>query len=268
MGRVRSVFLFIWRMISPLIVYEAVSELAFVAMFLLFPSFYDPVLMTAIGALVALIPLTFWYTGWRAKSEIQISPTPSHSMMLPQVLRLAALGMCLCVFLNIIAIYIPFSWDEYDSVGSQIYREPVFLQLICVGLIVPFDEEMVFRALGYERMRSYIPAIWAMVISAVFFGLFHGNIVQGFYAGTLGFFMAAAVEHYKTVMASYIMHACANMMSVLLTDTMVNDLLSFSPPFRLTALVVSGVLAIMLITDIRKEGPFNEETADDSCTML
>ncbi len=268
MGRARTFFLFIWQMISPLIVYELISELVCAVLFLVVWPIYDPLIFTGLGALAALVPLIFWYRRWRAKDRTQVKPTPPYKLMLPEVLRLAALGMCLCVFLNILAMYVPLPWEEYDSVSSQIYREPVFLQLICVGLIVPFDEEMVFRALGYERMRTIIPAGWAVVISSVFFGLFHGNLIQGLYAGTLGLFMAAAMERYKTVMAPYVLHACANMMSVFLTETLINDLLSFRTPFRLAAMAVSGILTVLLIMDIRKEEPFNEETVDYSGSLL
>ncbi len=268
MGRIRSFFLFIWRMVSPLIVYELISELVFAFLFFTVQYFYDSVIFSTLGAVIALIPLAFWYGKWRAKDRIQVKPTPQYPLLLPQVLRLAALGMCLCVFLNILALYVPVPWEEYDTVSSQIYREPVFLQLICVGLVIPFDEEMVFRALGYERMRTMVPAGLAIIISSLFFGVFHGNLVQGLYAGTLGIFMAASMERYKTVMAPYVVHACANMMSVFLTETLINDLISFVIPFRMAAMAVSGILIVLLIMDIRKEDPFNEETTDYSGSLL
>ncbi len=254
MGRVRSFFLFVWRMISPLLVYELISELVFFFLLITFVFGYDTLIFTTAGALVALIPLTCWYRGWREKGEIRKDPGLQYQLQVPEVLKIAAFGMCLCVFLNVLALYVPLPWDEYDALGDQIYREPVFLQLICVGLIVPFAEEMVFRGLCYERMRTVITAVPAILISAVLFGIFHGNLIQGVYAGILGIFMAAAMERYATIMAPYVLHAAANMMSVFLTNSLINALLSYSAVFRMGSVAVSGVLAVMLILDIGKEG--------------
>lgn len=66
--------------------------------------------------------------------------------------------------------------------------------LICMGVIAPLAEEIVFRWLIYLRLRDYMRIGFAMVISGMIFGIYHGNLVQAVYAGILGMVFADFLE--------------------------------------------------------------------------
>ena len=61
----------------------------------------------------------------------------------------------------------------------------LFAQVLFVVVLAPLFEELIFRKLLIDRMASYGGKI-AVVLSALLFGLFHGNFSQFFYAFGLG----------------------------------------------------------------------------------
>lgn len=60
---------------------------------------------------------------------------------------------------------------------------------------------------------------WAVVISAIIFGMMHMNIVQFVYAGFLGVFLALCVERTKHLYGAILAHMAANTISVIRTET-------------------------------------------------
>ena len=71
--------------------------------------------------------------------------------------------------------------NPVESIGLY----PLPLQLLLAGLIAPAAEELLFRRLLLRRLRPYGER-FALVASALCFGLFHGNLNQFFYAFLLG----------------------------------------------------------------------------------
>jgi membrane protease YdiL (CAAX protease family) len=70
---------------------------------------------------------------------------------------------------------------------------PVWLMLTITVVIVPILEELIFRKLLLDRLSIY-GNVFAIIISAALFGLFHGNLYQLFYA-----FFAGLILGYVTV---------------------------------------------------------------------
>ena len=56
----------------------------------------------------------------------------------------------------------------------------------------------------------------AMLISAVFFGLYHGNSVQGIYAVILGYLMVYAYEYFGDFRIPVAIHMAANVIAYIL----------------------------------------------------
>ena len=69
------------------------------------------------------------------------------------------------------------------------------------GWVMPIVEEYIFRGLMYNRMKDYMSANMAMIISSVIFGLYHGNLIQGVYGFVMGLLMIFVYEKYQTMLA-------------------------------------------------------------------
>lgn len=332
-NRMKKLFLFLWRMFSPLIIYQfVVSAVVVLVIIILIGSsmagtliipdgIFDELnnrlslLLTGMGAVVAMIPLGLMYAWFRSRQEAErrlaeereqerrrqeemwaympsfgdqppvsdaaaaSSPVPTSEpdsvpvsepvrlrLNLRQALRIVVLGFSLCICANALLLSVPVSWDSYEEVSEMLYSPPFIQQIICIGLIVPLAEELVFRGLGYARMRLMIPAVPAMIISALYFGIYHGNLVQGIYASLLGLVLAWIMETYDSLAAVYILHAAANVMSVLLSNTAFGIFL-YVLTLRYGLILICGGITIFILHKIR-EDRLNYETSVNCNTML
>lgn len=103
------------------------------------------------------------------------------------------------------------SSQTYQEVADRQYGVTFAVGLVLYGLLSPFAEEMVFRGVIYNRLRRlYNPPV-GIVVSGLFFGAFHGNLVQGVYGACLGMLMAYLYERSGRFLIPLLFHAVANL---------------------------------------------------------
>lgn len=107
--------------------------------------------------------------------------------------------------------------EEYTKTTEAFYSASLGMQILCLGLLVPIAEELVFRGLMYRRMREDTGVVMSVVYSAFIFGLFHGNMVQMIYGTVMGLMLAYVCEKYGSVLAPIAAHIMVNMVSLLAT---------------------------------------------------
>lgn len=103
------------------------------------------------------------------------------------------------------------SSETYQDVAESQYNVALVVGIILYGLVSPFVEEVIFRGFLYGRMRVYMKKVWAILISALLFGVYHGNLVQGIYGFVMGILFTVVYEKYKNFYLAVIMHAIANL---------------------------------------------------------
>ena len=107
----------------------------------------------------------------------------------------------------------------YQAIASQQYAVSIWLGLFLYVLVAPLGEELLFRGIIYNCLKAASGRVAAMLMTAVFFGIYHGNLVQGVY----GFFMACLMiygyEYFGDFRVPVIMHAAVNLISYLLSNT-------------------------------------------------
>ncbi len=103
------------------------------------------------------------------------------------------------------------SSQSYQEVAKQQYGVAFVVGLILYGLISPLAEEVVFRGVIFNRTRRFYGPALAIVISGLFFGAFHGNLVQGVYGGCMGILMAYLYEKSGRFAVPFAFHAVANL---------------------------------------------------------
>ena len=133
--------------------------------------------------------------------------------------KILILGAAVCIFGNNLVTLsgIDKLSAGYEAVSDTLYSIPLTAQLLCLGLCIPMGEEMVFRILGFRRLRDDMGFLPAALISAFLFGLYHGNLVQAVYASVLGFIIALAYEYHDSFAVPILIHISANIFSVVIT---------------------------------------------------
>ena len=99
----------------------------------------------------------------------------------------------------------------YQVTVQNQYDVAFAVGLLLYGVISPFVEELVFRGFLYGRMRVYMPKNGAVLVSALLFGIYHGNMVQGIYGFLMGILFTLAYDRYKNFYLSVIMHVIVNL---------------------------------------------------------
>ena len=90
-------------------------------------------------------------------------------------------------FVELLVMAVPgLMTDSYKAVEQSIYGSSFEIQVLAAGIICPIVEEMIYRALVYNRVKKLAGGVVAAVLSAVIFGVSHGNMIQGIYAFFIG----------------------------------------------------------------------------------
>ncbi len=113
--------------------------------------------------------------------------------------------------------------ESYQTTMEAFYSSPLPLQIIVLGILVPVNEELVFRGLLFKRLRERGTYMQAALYSALAFGLMHMNMVQMFYGFVLGMMLAYLYEKYGSVKAPAAAHIAMNLLSVLATEFKLMD---------------------------------------------
>lgn len=98
----------------------------------------------------------------------------------------------------------------FRDVSQRQFGVAFGIGVILYGVVSPLAEEIVFRGLLYNRMRKYYPARIAIVLSGFFFGVYHGNLVQGIYGTLMGILMAYVYEETGCFLVPVLFHGLAN----------------------------------------------------------
>ena len=106
----------------------------------------------------------------------------------------------------------------YQETVDILYSPPFWKQILYTGILVPVIEELIFRGLIFKLVRKWLPFVVAMIVSAILFGLYHGNLVQFVYASICGLLLAYLYEVFGSIVATILGHMCMNVTACVMTE--------------------------------------------------
>lgn len=132
---------------------------------------------------------------------------------------LCAAGISLQLFstgiLELIDLHNPELLRSYrDMTSSSFSPDNGILRVFTVMFLAPIGEELIFRGITLHSMQrafsfKYSTAA-AVILSALFFGIFHGNVVQFCYAFPAGILLAALTEWSSSLLPGMFLHIVIN----------------------------------------------------------
>lgn len=108
-----------------------------------------------------------------------------------------------------------------NPVAESVNSAPLWATVIFTVILAPILEEIVFRGILCRRLLA-LGEGFAIVLSAAFFALLHGNFYQLFYAFLLGCFFAFVYIKTGRLIYSVLMHVFINFMGTVVT-TLINN---------------------------------------------
>ena len=125
-----------------------------------------------------------------------------HKLNNRKYFSLILLGISIAIFLNMIIFLLLPSTNKVAI--------PVYLSLISSGIIGPIYEEILFRYLLYNRLKSKYSIRKSILITTIIFALIHISSIKIIYAFILGLILNITYEKYHNIIAPILIHIVAN----------------------------------------------------------
>lgn len=106
---------------------------------------------------------------------------------------------------------IPNAFASYDKLVEEANSaDTPLILIVCICILAPIGEEFLFRGvILYYAKRLLLPVL-AVLLQAVLFGLYHGNVVQGAYATFMGIILGAIAYKFQSIVLSMLLHLTVN----------------------------------------------------------
>ncbi len=116
-----------------------------------------------------------------------------------------------------VSMLLPEMSEATKMAMEQMLKGPVWIVLISVSVFAPFFEEWLCRGIILRGLLKKMKPGWAIVISALVFGLIHMNLWQAIPAFIIG--VVLGYVYYKTgsLKLTMLMHCVNNTLSVILS---------------------------------------------------
>ncbi len=137
--------------------------------------------------------------------------------------------------------------SEYNTGMNSLIGNDLMIDILALGIIVPVCEELIFRGLIFNRMRSIMKESNAIIFSAVVFGLLHTVDIQIFYTIILGYILAYAYSKYENILIPIIIHMIFNLMNFV---SMIDGVVDFSATTT-GSLIYYGVCVLFTYAGVR-----------------
>ena len=140
--------------------------------------------------------------------------------------------------------------DVVNPLEGVISNSSIWATIIFAGILSPIIEEILFRGVMLNKLRTYGDKI-AIITTALLFGLFHENFSQFFYAVGLGVVFAYVTLKTGTIKYSIGLHIMINMMgSVIGTKVLSSNTAIMIFGIVVWVCVIAGL--ILFIKDFKK----------------
>nr|WP_302660308.1 type II CAAX endopeptidase family protein [uncultured Clostridium sp.] len=140
--------------------------------------------------------------------------------------------------------------DVVNPLESVLSNSSIWATIIFAGILSPIIEEVLFRGVMLNKLRTYGDKI-AIITTALLFGLFHENFSQFFYAVGLGMIFAYVTLKTGTIKYSIGLHIMINMMgSVIGTQVLNSTIATMIFGIVVWIFVIAGL--ILFVKDFKK----------------
>lgn len=164
---------------------------------------------------------------------------------------IAVMTMCMSLGMNLLINLIDLArfsqgFKENNAMFNSL--DDVTLLLLS-GLFFPIIEELIFRGVIYWIIKRIWSVPGAIFVSAIAFGLYHGNLVQFIYAFIMGIIFAMAVEWYGGVVTAISMHMCANIFILYILKLSCFDITLLKMVYCILSFFIAFILFTILFWD-------------------
>ena len=154
------------------------------------------------------------------------------------------LGITISLIYNIILFYLNNKFNFTNN--FEISNIPLIIQIISSGILGPILEELVFRGIVYNKLKTFNKPKTSMILTSIIFALFHSDIVNVIYAFIVSFVLIYLYEKYKSLKAPILMHIFLNTTIILMLNLIIKNFIVFNLYLLIVSIIILLVLKIYL----------------------
>lgn len=214
---------------------------------------FAPIYIQTISYPLLFIPAMMLASSQSRRNVFRIEPKPMDRpeqwKALPALL--AVVGMLgLAFLLDSLNYVMPEPSADIKAAMEILAGGPIFVSLLCTAVFAPFFEEWLFRGIVLRGLLRKLKPVWAILLSAVVFGLFHMNLWQAIPAALMGLLLGYVYWKTGSLKLTMLMHCANNTLSVLLMHlhgTDANDTMYDLIPNKFLYGGLIAVAAVLLV---------------------
>lgn len=134
------------------------------------------------------------------------------------------------------AMLLPQTAADVNQFLNMTIDGSIVFGILAVVIMAPIFEELTVRGIIVQRAKRSFGVIGCMVISAIFFGIFHMNLIQGIYVLPMGLFFGFVAYRFNSVIPCFFCHIINNVLGMFV-PAFVNPVLLFIVFGAITALI-------------------------------
>lgn len=206
-------------------------------------------ILSAISNYVLPFPILFYLM-----KKIDAQTLEKQNLSLKTFLLYLSITFTLMWIGNIVGLAITsalgtiFQTEITNPVETLINSSDIWLNLILISVAGPIFEEIFFRKFLIDRTIKYGARV-SIILSAVIFGFFHGNISQFFYAFLLGGFFAYVYIKTGKIIYPIILHIIVNLMGSVVSLFVVQSAQTFiSNTYTPIDIVIVAIYVLIILS--------------------
>ncbi|HIW35293.1 MAG TPA: CPBP family intramembrane metalloprotease, partial [Candidatus Paenibacillus intestinavium] len=102
-------------------------------------------------------------------------------------------------------IFEQLSTNHDAKVSNEAQADPIYIVMLVTGFLAPFVEEIIFRGLLYQTLKTHYAMSRTIIIQASIFAVIHINPLQIIYTFALGLLFAWLVVSVNSLWGSILM---------------------------------------------------------------
>lgn len=206
---------------------------------------------TSVGTIIAVLVTVIWYffgvyrKNKKAGQIEKVAPKLKNvkSILFLVLGSIAAYAVAILIYFGLASI-MPNMMEVYQAAMNSTLGGVEILGLILPIVLAPIGEETALRGLVMTRTKKSFGLAGCIILSGIFFGIYHMNPIQGLYAIPIGVFYGFVAYKYKSVIPAIICHLINNVLGTIFAGLFGN------PIVDVAIIVVFGAVTVFLGTKI------------------
>ena len=149
---------------------------------------------------------------------------------LPYIFMMFGIGIPLSLVGSLVntMLTVPFGGSNTSVILELLNSSSLLPRILVVGILAPIFEELIFRKVLIDRLSRYSTFL-AIFVSGLFFGLYHGNFSQFFFATGIGLLFAFLYSKTGKIRLTIILHMIVNLFTSVITTTALQKVHAANP---------------------------------------